>query len=213
MREKKENKFLKELKLNDLTYDKKNSHVDNIIYYRFNNSTVSDGNYVLISHDCYDDKLYIVEVVNAFAIQRKFCCFKDNLESIINYTLKQMKNFDNEEPTFVISKYIDFCLKEIEKYENAYKKVDEENYKLRKDLEMVKEGLTFRIQKYCDFGYADFSDPTTNYKKYASEEYFKHFVDDSKKKFVDELIKRNMIKETESEDYLEWHINALPTKD
>lgn len=206
----KDNKFLKKLKIENTTYDKTNSDINNTVYYLFNDK--SNGSYVSIHHDCYDEKLYIVCIVKNYVPQKRFCCFKDNLEFMINYMLNPIENSISE-PNFIISKYIDFCLKEIEKYENAYKKVDEENNKLRKDLKMVKEGLTFRIQKYCDCGYADFSDPTTSYRKYVTEKYFNHLVDDSKKKFVDELIELNMIKQTESEDYLEWHINALPTKD
>ena len=204
---KKEDKFLTKLNLSGLTFDKKITKHNNSIYYSFNDSDVSEGNYVSLTHDSYDNNIFIVNIVKKFKSIRTFVCFKEELESKINCALRNIE-LDN-----TISKKLDWYSNKLEEYKIKCEYYINENAKLRNDLEQVNNGLTFRIQKYCDFGYADFSDPTTNYRKYMTDEYFKHTVDDSKKKFVDSLIEQKLIKQSESEDYLEWHIKALPIKD
>ena len=64
--------------------------------------------------------------------------------------------------------------------------------------------LRFRIQKYTYKQTMNPYDSTINQR--LADDYFKQLVDDSKKKFVDELIEMNCIKEIDTDEYLEWQI-------
>lgn len=67
--------------------------------------------------------------------------------------------------------------------------------------------LHFRMQKYIN-NYSMNPYQTTIDQKYA-DEYFKKLVNEYKKNFVDELIKKGCIKEVDTDEYLEWQIMVI----
>ena len=88
------------------------------------------------------------------------------------------------------------------------KKADDYQYELFEMRNKIQNNtLRFRIQKYTYNQTMNPYDSTMNQR--LADDYFKHLVDDSKKKFVDELIEMNCIKEIDTDEYLEWQINVM----
>lgn len=88
------------------------------------------------------------------------------------------------------------------------KKADDYKCELFKmENKIQNDTLRFRIQKYT---YNQTMNPyeSTNDKR-LFDAYFKRLADDSKKKFVDELIEMNCIKEIDTDEYLEWQIRVM----
>ena len=93
-----------------------------------------------------------------------------------------------------------------ETIEQLHRKIESDEIIINKLKEKIKKNghiITYRIQKYI---------PSYNLNPYSndiklSEEYFKHFVEDSKLKMVNEMIEKGLIKMIDYDDCVEIAIH------